>query len=69
MRRNAFRYHVPLDPDCPDNPIVIFNEDPITQAYGLGGDEEFTGPMEAKHLAKCERCREYGAANIEVEGP
>lgn len=63
MRGN--RWHVPLDPECPDNPVTVFNADPMTQAYGLDGDEEFTGPMEAKHLKECERCRLYGAENVE----
>ena len=66
-RRNRFTYHMPLDPDCPDNPVVRFKEDPMTQYYGLGDDEEFTQPMEAKHLRTCERCREYALDNVEVQ--
>jgi hypothetical protein len=59
------QWNAPLDPDCPA--VRDFNaslDDPITRAYGVGGDltESFT----PKHRANCERCQEYGAANIEV---
>lgn len=64
----GFYYHAPLDPNCPDAPdIEGFLDDPMTRYSGCA--DEFVEDFEAKHLAKCERCQEYGAANIEVMGP
>lgn len=60
-------WHLPLDPACPDNPLNGFYDDPITQACGCA--DEIAADLESRHLSKCERCRDYGAANIEVEGP
>lgn len=59
-----FKYHAPLDPECPDNPLNGFYDDPMTQACGCA--DEIAEMLEVRHLAKCERCREFGAANIEV---
>ena len=63
----AFHWHMPLDPACPDNPMEAFYNDPMTIAYGMG--DEMGPDIEARHLVKCKRCQEFGAANIEVEGP
>ena len=56
---------MPLDPDCPDNPMEAFLSDPMTQYYGMG--DEMGPDIESRHLAKCQRCQDYGAANIAVE--
>jgi hypothetical protein len=40
--------------------------DPMTQAMCAPVDEIMEG-FEQRHRAKCERCQEYGAANIDVE--
>jgi hypothetical protein len=60
-------YHAPLDPECPR--VAEYMEslfgDPMTHAYGAPtGDivEDF----ERRHRAKCARCQQYGAANIEA---
>jgi hypothetical protein len=62
-----YRYHAPLDPECPD--VAKFIEglynDPMTVAMGAPVDE-IMEYFEAKHRAKCKRCQDYGAANIEV---
>jgi len=65
----SFRYHAPLDPDCPevDHFYQFSLNDPITVWASIG--EELTDDFEAKHRGKCERCMEYGTANIEVVGP
>jgi hypothetical protein len=60
------RLNLPLDPGCPEweEAMGTLWEDPMT-AYSGVGDEVLEG-MEKVHRNKCERCREYGAANIEV---
>ena len=64
---SAYQWHAPLGPDCPDNPVPAALADPITQHYGIG--DELGPDLEARHRASCERCQEYGAADIEVQGP
>lgn len=64
---SGFRWRFPLDPDCPDNPLTTFYDDPMTAYCGCA--DEIAENLEAKHIAKCPRCQEYGAANVEVEGP
>jgi len=41
-----------------------FYDDPMTAACGCA--DEIAALLERKHRAVCERCQEYGAANIEV---
>jgi hypothetical protein len=60
-------YYMPLDPECPENETAAFYEDPMTVYYGMG--DELGPTVEAHHRKKCQRCQEYGLANIEVEGP
>ena len=62
------RYHAPLDPECPEVISFMDNlfDDPMTSAMGAPTDDICEG-FERKHRRTCERCREYGAANIEVE--
>jgi hypothetical protein len=61
------RWHAPLDPECPQ--VWAFMDrlinDPMTSAMGAPVDE-FYEDFERRHRAKCKRCQEYGAANIEV---
>lgn len=61
-----FKYHAPLDPQCPD--VIDFYEghadDPISQMCGCM--EEISGDFESRHRKNCKRCQEYGCANIEV---
>lgn len=56
--------HAPLDPDCPNNPLNR-PADPMDAYCGCMG--EINENLERRHRARCERCQEYGAANIEVE--
>src|SRR5262245_31959340 len=65
--RNPWSWHAPLDPDCPDNPLNNFFDDPMTQECGCA--DEIADDLERRHAAKCKRCQEFGAANIEVVGP
>lgn len=60
------RYHAPTDPECPavaDYAAALWG-DPMTSYSGCG--DEIWEAFEARHLSECERCREYGCANVEV---
>lgn len=61
------RYVFPLDPECPE--VAKYHaetaDDPIMRMSGCA--EEFYADFAAKHRAQCERCQEYGAANVDVE--
>jgi hypothetical protein len=41
-------------------------DDPMTEAMGAPTDDICEG-FERKHRATCQRCQEYGAANVEVQ--
>jgi hypothetical protein len=62
------RYVFPLDPDCPE--VVRCTDalfyDPMTRVMGAPVDD-IIKMFSRKHRAKCPRCQEYGAANVEVE--
>lgn len=61
-------WYAPCDPDCPeyrDFAEALFN-DPMTYAMGAPTDEIMEG-YEQRHRALCERCSEYGAANIDIK--
>lgn len=61
------QWHAPLDPNCPtvrDKTDRLLN-DPMTWAYGAPVDDIMEA-FERKHRGECDRCREFGAANIEV---
>lgn len=61
------RYHMPVDPECPEvreYTDTLLNG-PMTHAMGAPVDE-ILEDSERKHCQTCERCREYGLANIEV---
>lgn len=63
--REMAHWHAPLDPECPEVEKMWESlNDPIMRMSGCGG--EFFEAFERKHRAKCERCQEYGAANIDV---
>ena len=62
------KWAYPLDPDCPD--VKRFrcrlHDDPMTSAMGapVGDIEE---AFERRHRVTCDRCKEYGVANVEVD--
>ena len=59
-------WYAPLDPECPEvekYSSTLF-DDPMTLYSGCGG--EIWAAFEKKHRAKCKRCQEFGAANIEA---
>ena len=58
------QWYMPLDPECPDNPVKKFLADPMSSIAPV---EDFIPDLEARHRAKCERCREYGAANVDID--
>ena len=60
------RWHAPVDPNCPAvlAQRAAYRNDPIMQESGC--EEEFMEDFETRHRAKCERCKQFGAANIEV---
>jgi hypothetical protein len=66
------RWVYPLDPDCPGAREEVFDriqsmrEDPMTQHYGVDVSE-FSDEWERKHQRKCDRCQEYGTANVDVD--
>ncbi len=61
------RWHAPVDPECPE--VSQFRDsllnDPMTHAMGAPIDDILEG-FDSSHRARCERCQEYGAANVEV---
>ena len=61
------RYNFPVDPDCPavSKFRTAMLEDPMTHAMGAPTDELFE-LFDRRHRNNCDRCREYGAANVEV---
>lgn len=60
-----YHYHAPLDPECPEvNAFYESLDDPIMRESGCTG--EFIGDFENRHRLECERCKEYGLANLEV---
>jgi hypothetical protein len=61
-------WRMPLDSDCPEVQRftdALFN-DPMTEAMGAPTDD-IMHFWSIKHRAGCERCKEYGAANVEAE--
>lgn len=60
------KWHAPVDPECPE--VANFNHnlysDPMSELCGCL--DEIQESWEARHAKECERCREYGCANIEV---
>jgi hypothetical protein len=59
----SFRYHSPLDPECPGNPQNR-PHDPMDDYCGCM--DEINEALDNKHRRNCRRCQEYGTANIEV---
>jgi hypothetical protein len=63
-------WHTPLDPQCPG----VEHAFQIEVAPGEWIDDPMAAPVwddlwedfEKRHRATCERCQEYGAANVEV---
>lgn len=72
MRPNA-RLIQPLDPECDgakkiEQYAMDGSGDPMTQHYGAYDViRDQVKSMESKHRETCQRCREYGAANIDVD--
>lgn len=60
-----FHNHFPVDPECPE---VIrhhqSDDDPMNALCGCM--DEIQDDWDKRHLSQCERCREFGCANIEV---
>lgn len=64
------RWHMPLDPDCPDVAHAfqvevepgVWIDDPMA-AYVI---DDLWEDFNKRHPARCERCREFGLANIEA---
>ena len=60
-------WYAPCDPECPEYSEFSDSlfDDPMTAAMGAPTGEIMEG-FERRHRADCERCREYGAANIDI---
>jgi len=58
-------WHTPVDPECPevDEYTTTLLEDPMSDGAPV---DEILAAFERRHMASCERCAEFGAANIEV---
>lgn len=63
-------WHMPLDPDCPgvEHAFQIEIEPGVWIDDPMGAPvwDELMADFAKRHGASCERCQEYGAANIEV---
>ena len=57
----------PLDPECPsvEHFRTAMENDPMTEYSGVG--DELAEAWSGLHRQGCDRCQEYGAANIAVE--
>jgi hypothetical protein len=62
------RWIYPVDPGCPavEDYHRTVCEDPMTTAMSAPVDE-ILEDFDNRHRVACERCREYGAANVDVE--
>jgi hypothetical protein len=62
------QWHAPCDPECEEYErfINMLYDDPMTKAMGAPVDE-IVEAYEQRHRALCERCSQYGVANIEVK--
>jgi hypothetical protein len=60
------RYHAPCDPTCPKyrRYVDALYNDPMSEGAPL---DEIMEDFERNYRMKCERCKEYGLENIEVE--
>jgi hypothetical protein len=60
------RWPAPIDPECPEveHRDESLDADPMTAYSGRG--DEVAEDFERRHMRECDRCQEYGAANIEV---
>ncbi len=61
------QYYMPPDPECPevrDYRECLLN-DPMTIAMHAPVDE-ILEDFDRTHVQNCERCREYGLANVEI---
>jgi hypothetical protein len=62
------RWVYPVDPDCPE--VAEYYEglygDPLGAAMGAPLGEIARG-FDARHMAECERCQEFGAANVDID--
>ncbi len=60
------QWYMPLDPDCDEanEALSAIWDDPMTAYSGIGS--EIAEGFERRHRSSCERCQEYGAANIEA---
>lgn len=61
-------WYTPLDFDCP---VVrewesTFFGDPMTDSVPGDVIGDITSDWERKHRASCQRCQEFGVANIEI---
>ncbi len=60
------QWHRPVDPSCPevDEFKCTLLNDPISEHAPV---DDIIENWERKHLQICKRCREYAAANIDIE--
>lgn len=61
-------YRFPLDPDCPGYAKIVdaLMDDPMTEAMGAPVDD-IMEDFGRRHRNRCQRCRDYGAANVEAD--
>lgn len=61
----TYTFHIPVDPECPtvDEYARTLYEDPMSEGAPV---DEIIAAFERRHLLECERCKAFGAENIEV---
>lgn len=68
MRGMNGQWYFPLDHGCPE--VEQFHrcmaEDPMNEVIPSDVLSDVTDDFERRHRKACARCREFGAANVEV---
>jgi hypothetical protein len=55
---------MPLDPGCPE--VIDFKDRMYNDPMATPVIDDIMEDFDRRHMRECQRCQEYGAANIEV---
>lgn len=58
------QWHMPLDPGCPE--VIDFKDRMYNDPMATPVIDDIMEDFDRRHMRECQRCQEYGAANIEV---
>jgi hypothetical protein len=63
------RWVFPVDPECPkvEEYMKSLYDEPMARMVPADVLGELAEAWEKRHRAKCKRCQEYAAANVDVE--